>query len=228
MKKVFKIIIILVVAVILAIDFYGLWKYKLSGKQYVLESESDEGSEDTYVEDSLEDLTEDKLAADSVFFIKSIEKGDNGYKVTGSVLEPYEVSKEDYTSLRDGKEVEILGETYKKSQIRSNNLVVKSTESGKTNYYVNYNVTSKKYVLKDNETDEVVYKSTGKSYKLNVAEGTTFVTVKNGKNINKKIEDVAESYSSKEEPSEATANISTSTITFGTNGNCSKIIETER
>ena len=206
MKKVFKIIIILVVAVILAIDFYGLWKYKLSGKQYVLESESDEGSEDTYVEDSLEDLTED----------------------TGSVLEPYEVSKEDYTSLRDGKEVEILGETYKKSQIRSNNLVVKSTESGKTNYYVNYNVTSKKYVLKDNETDEVVYKSTGKSYKLNVAEGTTFVTVKNGKNINKKIEDVAESYSSKEEPSEATANISTSTITFGTNGNCSKIIETER
>ena len=229
MKKVFKIIIILVVAVILGIDFYGLWKYKLSGKQYVLETSEGE-PEDTYVEedDNIEELTSSSLADDEVLFIKNNEKGDNGYKVTGSVLEPYEVSKEDYTSLRDGKEVEILGETYKKSQIRSNNLVVKSTESGKTNYYVNYNVTSKKYVLKDNETDEVVYKSTGKSYKLNVAEGTTFVTVKNGKNINKKIEDVAESYSSKEEPSEATANISTSTITFGTNGNCSKIIETER
>ena len=80
MKKVFKIIIILVVAVILGIDFYGLWKYKLSGKQYVLESGSDEGSEDTYVEDSLEDLTEDKKEAIiTIASIKYIDIDGNTY-----------------------------------------------------------------------------------------------------------------------------------------------------
>lgn len=229
MKRVLKIIIILIVFAILAVDFYGLWKYKLNGKKYVLETGSDESSEDTYVEeDNIEDLTSETLSDDEVFFIKSINKTDNGYKIVGSVYESYEISKDDYTSLRNGEDIEILGETYRKHKIRSNNLIIKSVESSETNYYVNYNVSSKKYILKDNETDNVVYKPTGKSYKIVVAEGTTFVTVEDEKNINKKIEDVAESYESKEEPSEATANISTSTLSFNANGTCTKITETIR
>ena len=148
MKKVIKIIIILVIVAILAIDFYGLWKYKLSGKQYVLETSEGE-PEDTYVEedDNIEELTSSSLADDEVLFIKNIEKTNEGYKITGSSYVPYEIDKDDYTSLRNGQSIDILGESYKKYQIRSNNLVVKSAETGNTNYYINYNVTSKKYII---------------------------------------------------------------------------------
>lgn len=229
MKKVLRIIIIMVVFVILAIDFYGLWKYKLSGKKYVLETGSDDSSEDTYVEeDAYEDLTSKTISDDEVFFIKSISKTDDGYKVIGTVFEPYEVSKTDYTTIRNGGTAEILGESYKKQQIKSNNLIIKSTETSKSNYYINYNATSKKYVLKDKDSDDIVYKSTGKTYKIVVTEETAFVTVKNGKNTNKKIEDIAESYKSKDEPSEATAKISTSVLSFSKNGTCNKITETIR
>lgn len=226
MKKVFKIIIILIVVAILAIDFYGLWKYKLSGKQYVLETAEDD-STDTYVEeDNLEELTSEALEDGEVFFIKNIEQTDGGYKITGSTYVPYEIEKEDYTSLRNGKTIEILGETYKKYQIRSNNLVVKSSETGDANYYINYNVTSKKYILKDNETDEIVYKSTGEEYKLVVAEGTRFVTVKDGENSNEKIEDVVDSHKDISAPEGETSEISTCEITFDENGTCTKITET--
>ena len=44
MKKVLKWIIIVVVLIILGIDFYGLWKYKLNGKQYVLETGGDDAA----------------------------------------------------------------------------------------------------------------------------------------------------------------------------------------
>lgn len=226
MKKVFKIIIILIVVAVLAIDFYGLWKYKLKGKQYVLET-GEEDSADTYTEeDNLEELTSETLEEDEVFFIKNIEQTDEGYKLTGSTYVPYEIEKEDYTSLRNGKTVEILGETYKKHQIRSNNLVIKSAETGDTSYYINYNVTSKKYILKDNETDDIVYKATGKEYKLVVAEGTRFVTVKNGKNSNEKIEDVVDSHKDKTAPDGETSEISTCEITFNEDGKCTKITET--
>ena len=226
MKKVFKIIIILIVVAVLAIDFYGLWKYKLKGKQYVLET-GEEDSADTYTEeDNLEELTSETLEEDEVFFIKNIEQTDEGYKLTGSTYVPYEIEKEDYTSLRNGKTVEILGETYKKHQIRSNNLVIKSAETGNTSYYINYNITSKKYILKDNETDDIVYKATGKEYKLVVAKGTRFVTVKNGKNSNEKIEDVVDSHKDKTAPDGETSEISTCEITFNEDGKCTKITET--
>ncbi|MBR2705181.1 MAG: hypothetical protein IKE91_06915 [Clostridia bacterium] len=227
MKKFFKVIIILIVAAILAIDFYGLWKYKLSGKQYVLETGEDD-SADTYVEDDTEELTSESMEEDEVFFIKNIEKTDEGYKITGSTYVPYEIEKDDYTSLRNGQSVEILGEAYKKYQIRSNNLVIKSAETGNINYYINYNITSKKYILKDNQTDDIVYKATEKNYKLVVSEGTTFVTVKNGNNSNKKIEDVVDSHQDKTAPEEETSEISTCTITFNSNGTCTKITETVR
>ena len=226
MKKVFRIIIILIVVAILAIDFYGLWKYKLKGKQYVLETGEDD-SADTYVEeDNLEELTSETLEDDEVLFIKNIEQTDDGYKITGLTYVPYEIEKEDYTSLRNGKTVEILGETYKKYQIRSNNLVIKSAETGNASYYINYNTTSKKYILKDNETDDIVYKATGKEYKLVVAEGTRFVTVKNGKNSNEKIEDVVDSHKDKTAPDGETSEISTCEITFDEDGKCTKITET--
>lgn len=226
MKKVFRIIIVLIVVAILAIDFYGLWKYKLKGKQYVLETGEDD-SADTYVEeDNLEELTSEKIEDDEVLFIKNIEQTDDGYKITGLTYVPYEIEKEDYTSLRNGKTVEILGETYKKYQIRSNNLVIKSAETGNASYYINYNTTSKKYILKDNETDDIVYKATGKEYKLVVAEGTKFVTVKNGKNSNEKIEDVVDSHKDKTAPDGETSEISTCEITFDEDGTCTKITET--
>ena len=226
MKKVFRIIIILIVVAILAIDFYGLWKYKLKGKQYVLETGEDD-SADTYVEeDNLEELTSEKIEDDEVLFIKNIEQTDDGYKITGLTYVPYEIEKEDYTSLRNGKTVEILGETYKKYQIRSNNLVIKSAETGNSSYYINYNTTSNKYILKDNETDDIVYKATGKEYKLVVAEGTRFVTVKNGKNSNEKIEDVVDSHKDKTAPDGETSEISTCEITFDEDGKCTKITET--
>lgn len=230
MKKVLKWIIIVVVLIILGIDFYGLWKYKLNGKQYVLETggddaASEEVSDSADVGDEYEELTKSSMSEGDVLFISNIEKADKTYTVKGIMYEPYEVAKDDYTSLRNGKSVEILGTTYTKSQIKNNKLYLKSKDSSAASYYVNYDVSSRKYVLEDAKTNSIVYKSKEKKVKLDVASGTTFVIDKNGKLETKKIDSVVDSHKDLTAPDGETSSINVAQIKFSQNGTCTKITE---
>ncbi|MBQ3409426.1 MAG: hypothetical protein IJH12_09515 [Clostridia bacterium] len=232
MRKVLRIIVILIIVVILVVDFYGLWKFKINGNKYVIETSEED---DSAVEENLgeeaeeyEELTSETLADGKVLFIKSIEEADEGYTIKGVVYEAYEILKDDYTSLKSGESIEILGSTYTKSQIKSNNLILKSSDSSATAYYINYDTTNKKYILKEKETDYIVYKSTKSSVKIDVPEGTTFATIKNGKTSTKKVEDVLDSHKKLEEPEAETGSINTCTLTFNKNGDCTKITETIR
>ena len=231
MKKVLKIIIIIVVVALLAIDFYGLWKYKLSGKPYVLEADSgdDSASEETQQEEiQYEEITSTTLKNGNVLFIKNIEQNNENCTVKGVIYEPYEISKDDYNELKSGESVEILGTTYKKNKIKSNNMTLKSTDSSAKDYYINYDTSSQKYILKESKTDYTIYKLVDKNVKIDVAKGTVFATVKNGKTTTSKVEAVADTHSNIEAPEGETASINTCELTFNKNGTCTKITETVR
>ena len=232
MKKVLKILVILVMAVILAIDFVGLWKYKLSGKKYELQNASDDvageasdvGPEEEGIQ--YEELTSTTLVSLDKLFIKNIEKNEDGtYAIKGLVVRPVEISKEDYTSLKSGKEVEVLGVTYTKKQIKSNNLILKSEDENAKDYYVKYDTISKKYVLKDMSNEASVYEKTDKYVSINVDEDFTFVTDKNGKATKSTIEEMVESHKDMVEPEEATSEINVCVLTFDKSGNCTKLTE---
>lgn len=232
MKKILKIVIVLVIFVLLIIDFVGLWKYKLSGKKYetATSTENDAVVEELPKEDPINyiELDSTTMNSDEVLFIKNIESKDGKYTVQGIIYTPYEISKDDYTTLRSGESVEILGKTYTKGQIKSNNLVLKASDDNTTDYYVNYNTKTKKYILKENKTDNIVYATTSQYAKVTVEEGTAFSVIENGKTQNKKIEDVIDTHKEQEDPKEETANLNTCVLTFDKNGNCTKIVETCR
>lgn len=231
MKKGLKIFIIIVMAIILAIDFVGLWKYKLSGKKYELQTASDDvASEvpDAGAEESIkyEELTNTTLSSIEKLFIKNVEKNEDGtYAVKGLIVKIVEVSKEDYTSLKSGEEVEILGVTYSKKQIKSNNIILKSEDESAKDYYVKYDTASKKYVLKDTNNDASVYEKTDKYVSVNVDADLSFVTDKNGKSTNSTMDEVVESHKDLAEPEEATSEINVCAITFDKGGEPTKITE---
>ena len=229
MKRVIKIIIVLAIFALLVIDFIGLWKYKLSGSKYELEVASDDVALNEVTEsDNINyiDLNSSTMKSTEKLFIKNITKsGDESYEIKGVILEPYEVSKDDYNTLRNGKSVEILGVTYTKSQIKSNNLILKSSDNNAKNYYIKYDTTSKKYILKDSKIECEVYKITENNVKFSVDKGTVFSIEKNGKTEKSTIENVVDSHNDLKVPEEATANLNVCTLTFDKKGNCTKIVE---
>lgn len=231
MKKGLKILVILVMAIILAIDFAGLWKYKLNGKKYELQTASDDVAGEEYdvgTEESIqyEELTSTTLVSLDKLFIKNIEKNEDGtYEIKGLVVRPVEISNESYTSLKSGKEVEILGVTYTKKQIKSNNIILKSEDENAKDYYVKYDTISKKYILKDTSNEASVYEKTDKYVSINVDEDFSFVTDKNGKTTKSTIEEVVESHKDLAEPEEATSEINVCVLTFDKSGNCTKLTE---
>ena len=227
MKKVLKVLVIIVIVIVLGIDFYGLWKYKLSGKQYVIEAESDEdyATEEPQEKIVYEEITSATLVDGKVLFIKNIEESGETYTVKGVIYAPCEISKEDYDDLKAGESVEILGTEYTKNRVKSNSMTLKSTESSAKDYYISYD---KKYILKDSETDYTIYKSTEKNVKVEVAKETSFVTVKNGKTTTAKIDSVVEKHTDLTEPDGETGSINTCELTFNKDGECTKIKETIR
>lgn len=230
MKKVIKIIIIIVVIVFLAIDFYGLWKYKLSGKPYVLETLSDDSAVEEMQQEEIqyEEITSSTLKDGKVLFINNIDKNDEKCIVKGIIYEPYEISKDDYDGLKSGESLEIIGATYKKNKIKSNTMTLKSSDSSAKGYYISYDSSKKKYTLKESEDDYTVYKSTQKNVKIEVENGTTFATVKNGKTTTSKVENVVDTHSNIDTPEGETGKINTCQLTFNKNGICTKITETIR
>ena len=233
MKKGLKIVIIIVMAVILAIDFIGLWKYKLNGKKYELQTASDDVAAEEHdigngTEESIEyeDLTSTTLTSLDKLFIKNIEKNEDGtYAIKGLVVRLVEISNDSYTSLKSGKEVEILGATYTKKQIKSNNLILKSEDENAKDYYIKYDTISKKYVLKDATNDASVYEKTDKYVSINVDADFSFITDKNGKTTKSTIEKVVESHKDVAEPEEATSKINVCVLTFDKSGKCTKLTE---
>ena len=233
MKKVFKVILILIIFALLAIDFWGLWKYKINGKKYELASSEDdagasEDAGDSTPDDGIEyvQLTSKTMTSGEKLFIKNIKQTEDGkYNIKGIVFKPYEISKSDYDLLRSGKSVEILGITYTKNQIKSNNLILKSADKNAKSYLIKYDTTSKKYILKDSKTDSEIYESTDKYVEFDVEKGTEFSVQKSGKTVKSKIEAVVTSHQDLEEPKENTSELNVCTVTFDKNEKCRKILE---
>ena len=233
MKKFLKIAVIIIVFALLVVDFVGLWKYKLSGKKYELATASDDVAVNEIGESDVDTVEYTELTSKTMknyekLFIKNIEEESGKYLIKGLLYQPYEISKEDYTALRAGKSVEIFGISYQQSQIKANNLILKSSDKNAKNYYIKYDTTSKKYILKDTKTDYEIYQSTDKYVKLSVAEGTDFSIEKNGKTEKTKIEKVLETHKNLKEPEKETEKINICTLTFDKKGECTKITETCR
>lgn len=230
MKKFFKVLIIIAIFALLAIDFWGLWKYKLNGTTYELDTGSDDVAMNE-VSDSdggseYSELNSSMMNSGERLFIKNIEQSDDGkYEIKGLLYSQYEISKEDYNALREGNTVEVLGKKYKKYQIKSNNLVIKSSEKDAQDLYVKYDTEIKKYVVKESKTDNEIYQSSNKYVKLTVAKGTEFSIEKNGSTQKKKIEDVVESHKDVQSPDGSSDSANLCSITFDKNGNCTKIVE---
>ncbi|MBR2744363.1 MAG: hypothetical protein IKE01_03595 [Clostridia bacterium] len=230
MKKFLKVVIIIIIFALLGIDFWGLWKYKLNGTTYELDTSSDDVAMNE-ISDSdggteYGELDSSMMKNGERLFIKNIGQSDDGkYEIKGLIYNQYEITKADYNSLRDGNTVEVLGKKYKKYQIKSNNLVIKSSEEGAQDLYVKYDTEIKKYVVKEAKTDNEIYQSSNKYVKLTVNKGTEFSTEKNGNTQKKKIEDVADSHKDVQSPDGSSDSVNLCSLTFDKNGNCTKIVE---
>ena len=235
MKKFFRAVFVVVLSVLLAFDFYGLWKFKLNGKREEqtastgdVEVNQNAEANDSSPDDNINytELTSKTLGAGQKLFIKNIEQDSDGrYAIKGLIFEPFEVSKEDYNSLKNGKSVEILGATYTKKQIKSNNLILKSSDEGAKDFYIKYDTATKKYILKNTDLESEIYQSTEQYVKISVGKGTTFAIDNSGKTENKKIEDVVDTHKNVQEPKEETADVDLCDLTFDKSGVCTKIIE---
>lgn len=233
MKKAIKWIFIIAAVVIFAIDMAGFWKYKLNGTKYELSASSDgnDGADVESVETDepkieYEDLKGTSLKKGERIFITDIDiEEDETYTIKGLIYEEVEITKDDYTKLKSGKNtVTILGKEYMKDKIKSNNIILKEptgTEDANTNsLYVKYDSTSKRYLVMDSETDSIVYNKTQRYVKYNT-EGTLSV-VTTTKKTKKTIKDIEPEYKGVEIPTD-TKDIKLATLTFNKQGKCTSI-----
>ena len=237
MKNAIKWIFFAIVIVILAIDIAGFWKYKLKKTSSVTTlstSSENETVNDSASNNEIKEQIEYKEAESKNFvngeklFITDIKKEDDGkYTVKGLIYEQYEVTKDEYTKLKNAKSnIEILGIEYSKDKIQSNNLKLKSSNENAENLYIKYDTKTKKYVLKDSTTDYSLYKKTEKYVQISVSEQLEFDIVKNGKTNKQTVKSIADSYKDITIPEDA-VKINLSTITFNKSGKCIKIVETD-
>lgn len=233
MKKAIKWIFIIAAVGIFAIDMAGFWKYKLNGTKYELSasSDGDDGADVESVETDepkieYEDLKGISLKKGERIFITDIDiEKDETYTIKGLIYEEVEITKDDYTKLKSGKNtVTILGKEYMKDKIKSNNIILKEptgTEDANTNsLYVKYDSTSKRYLVMDSETDSIVYNKTQRYVKYNT-EGTLSV-VTTTKKTKKTIKDIEPEYKGVEIPTD-TKDIKLATLTFNKQGKCTSI-----
>lgn len=236
MKKVLKWIFIIVLVIIFAIDVWGLYKYKLKGTNYNLASTNNNNSveEDSYTEEKSQEqkieyteLKSTTMKSGEKLFITNIdsEEGTENYTIKGIIYEEYSITKEEYNNLKSGKSsIEIFGNEYKKDKIESNNLKLKSTNEDADIFYIKYDSTSKKYILKDSKTDYTVYKPTENYVSLSVSGDLAFNVEKNGKTNKHTIAKVASTYQNVELPKD-NIKINLCTLTFNKKGICTKIVE---
>ncbi len=231
MKNVIKWIIIVVLVAIFAIDVAGFWKYKLNGTKYVVpaSSEEDTGSEVPAEESDTTkyaELSSSDFKNNEKFVIKTIDSEDDGtYTVKGMIYEEYVFSQAEYTNIKNGKEVEIFGIKYSKDKVQNNKITLKSKDENALDLYVLYDTKTKKYILKDVASDNIVYKNIEKYVKLNLAGTVTFNQVLNGKTTKSTLKDQIDNHQKLEKAS-STLNDNKCTLTFDKNGKCTAITET--
>lgn len=235
MKKAIKWIFIIAAVVVFAIDMAGFWKYKLNGSSYELSasSDGDDGTDVGTVETNepqieYEDLKGTSLKTGEKLFITDIDiEEDETYTIKGLIYEEVEITKDDYTKLKSGKNtVTILGKEYMKDKIKSNNIILKEptdTEDTKSNsLYVKYDSTSKRYLVMNSETDTVLYNQTQRYVKYNTEGTLSVATTGKTKNVKKTISDIESEYKGVEIPTD-TKDIKLATLTFNKQGKCTSI-----
>lgn len=234
MKKVVKWIFIVILFIILVIDMYGFWKHKLNGTKYVTSASSDtsdsaeesdsEQNENIKIEYS--ELKSTDFTNGEKLFITDIEAEEkNMYTIKGLIYEEYEITQQEYNDLKNGKSsIEIFNIEYTKDKIQSNNLKLKSSDENAESFYIKYNSSTKKYILKDSTTDNSVYKPTEDYVKTTVSEKLSFIIQKNKKTQNLTVKDVAKDHI-KLQPPKDTVKINYSTIEFSKKGEITKITE---
>lgn len=232
-KTVIKWILIVICVIILVIDFWGFWKYKLSGTKYPTANNA-EDSADVAPEEQVPTINYEELASTDFsngekIFITDIEKDEDEskYIIKGLIYEEYEFTKEEYDNVKAGKEtIEIFGKKYSKDKISSNNLILKSSDADAEKFYIKYDTKTKKYLLKESAKNNTIYKTTEKYVKTTVNKNLDFVIEKNGKKNTSKIEKQEEFYKNIEVPKDS-IKVDLCGLTFDKKGTCIKITKTE-
>ena len=237
MKKVIRAILLIVIFVVLAIDIFGVWKYKLNGTEYVSYSPPDSDAEvldntelENVFDDSdieYEELSSKDFWADEKLFIIDIEEApeQNEYTIKGLIYEEYAITWQEYNDLKNNDgEIEIFGVVYTKDKVQSNNLMLKSEYDDSESFYIKYNATTQKYIIKDSTTDYCLYKATEKYVTTTISANIPFVVQKNNKSEKLTVADVAETHT-KIIPPENQVKINYSTIDFSRQGGIVKITE---
>ena len=182
------------------------------------------------IEINYEELTSKDFSNGEKLFITNINTDENEegkYTVKGLIYEEYEFSKEEYNNIKSGKSTtEIFGKEYSKNKLQSSNLTLKSSDNEAGSFYIKYDSTTKKYILKESTTDYTVYKSTEKYVQTSVDGDLDFVIEKNGKKNQSTISEEEESYKNVEIPTDD-IKINLCELTFNKKGTCTKITKTE-
>ena len=182
------------------------------------------------IEINYEELTSKDFSNGEKLFITNINTDENEegkYTVKGLIYEEYEFSKEEYNNIKSGKSTtEIFGKEYSKNKLQSSNLTLKSSDNEAGSFYIKYDSTTKKYILKESTTDYTVYKSTEKYVQTSVDGDLDFVIEKNGKKNQSTIAEEEESYKNVEIPTDD-IKINLCELTFNKKGTCTKITKTE-
>lgn len=235
MKRVIKWIFIIIAIPIVVIDIYGVWKYKFSGTEYTAaqpqETEKEEMKEVVPEEPPIEyaELTRDDFSQNEKLFITDIEiaPGQNAYEIKGLIFEEYTIDVDEYSDIKNnGGTIEIFGKVYMMDSMKSYNLMLKSVDDDvdAESFYIKYDYTNQRYVLKDATTDYTVYRSTENYVSTVVDADLPFFVQKNNKTEKLIVADVVESHTKIDIP-ENRVKINYSTIEFSRNGEITKISE---
>lgn len=236
MKKVLRYIFITIIVIVIALDAYGVWKYKFKQTKYVsAEPEQNEngGQDDKEVppEPEIEyaELTKNDFSQNQKLFITDIQavSDPNQYEIKGLIFEEYTIDFEEYTEVKNNEgTIEIFGKVYMKERMQSSNLMLQPVEDDidAEQFYIKYDYTNKRYILKDATTDYTVCRPTDIYVSTTVDSYIPFVVQRNNKTTEYTVGEVAEEHTKIPIP-ENQVKINCSTLNFSRNGEISKITE---
>lgn len=234
MKNAIKWTFFIILIGIFAIDVAGLWKYKIKGlkndtvaKATVQTEEQADVAPEEEIEIEYNEITSTTFSDGEKMFITNIVTEDEeNYKVQGLKYKQYEVTKEEYNNLKEGKStINIFGIEYSKDSTSAGNIILKSSDENAKSYYIKHDTKNKKYILMSSTTDYTVYESEEEYYEITVSGDLEFEIIKNGKTTESTVKEVAQSYNDIEIP-EDTSKINSSEFLFNKKGVCTKITET--
>lgn len=236
MKKVIKFIFMIVIVVVIAIDAYGVWKYKFKETKYAsAEPEQNEVKEPEVATEPPEpeieyaELSKDNFLQNQRLFITDIETaaGQDQFEIKGLIYEEYTIDVDEYTEIKNnGGTIEIFGKVYMMERMQSYNLMLQPVEEDNDaeQFYIKYDYTNRRYILKDATTDYVVYRATDQYVSTTVEASLPFIVQKNNKTTEYTIADVADTHTKIPVPGDQ-VKIDCSTLSFSRNGEITKIVE---